>query len=302
MVNLVDDTLLVADPAAVAAAVRDPARWRAWWPDLHLVVREDRGEQGLRWAVTGRLVGSSEIWLEPWADGAVLHYILRAEMRRLPWPRWRRTTRREVERQARAFKRSVWALKEALEGDRPAGTPRPGSVAAGTAEDRSSGPSVPAAGRGVEEAMVADRASGSVVITADRAAILTVIADFPAYPQWVDMITVATVVETGPDGRAAAVRFVLDAGILRDEYVLRYDWSVPDAVSWHLVSSTGTLKSQDGSYVLTDAGDGATRVTYALAVEVSLGIRVLGAFKRKAEQMIVDTALAGLARRVDSGR
>ena len=43
-----------------------------------------------------------------------------------------------------------------------------------------------------------------------------------------------------------------------------------------------------------------TTVTYELAVEVTLRVPLLGAFKRKAEQMIVDTALAGLKKRVES--
>lgn len=147
---------------------------------------------------------------------------------------------------------------------------------------------------------MADRASGSVRIAADNSAIMAVIADFPAYPQWVDMITSAEVVQDGADGRPATVRFVLDAGIVKDDYVLAYDWRGTDAVSWHLVSSAGMLTAQDGSYTLEAAGDGATTVTYELAVEVTLRVPLLAAFKRTAEQVIVNTALAGLKKRVES--
>ena len=51
--DLVDETFVVAEPARVAAAVRDPARWAGWWPDLRLGVFQDRGEAGVRWNVRG---------------------------------------------------------------------------------------------------------------------------------------------------------------------------------------------------------------------------------------------------------
>ena len=58
------------------------------------------------------------------------------------------------------------------------------------------------------------------------------------------------------------------------------------------------LKSQVGSYILDESG-GATEVTYQLAVD--LNIPMLGMFKRKAEKVIIDTALKGLKKRVESG-
>ena len=56
------------------------------------------------------------------------------------------------------------------------------------------------------------------------------------------------------------------------------------------------MKSQQGSYVLDDVG-GPTEVTYRLAVD--LNIPVLGMLKRRAEKMIIDTALKGLKKRVE---
>ena len=44
--------------------------------------------------------------------------------------------------------------------------------------------------------------------------------------------------------------------------------------------------------------DGSTEVTYRLAVD--LDVPMLGMFKRKAEKMIMDTALKGLKKRVES--
>jgi hypothetical protein len=53
----------------------------------------------------------------------------------------------------------------------------------------------------------------------------------------------------------------------------------------------------DGAYEL-DGRDGSTEVTYRLAVEIS--IPMIGMLRRKAEKVIIDTALKGLKKRVES--
>ncbi|MDQ1746645.1 MAG: hypothetical protein QOD07_908 [Frankiaceae bacterium] len=141
-----------------------------------------------------------------------------------------------------------------------------------------------------------DQASASITINASKADVMAVIADFEAYPQWSGQIKSVSVDEAGADGRPAQVTFTLDAGVIKDEYTLAYTWHGADRVDWHLVKSRA-LKSQDGSYVLAEV-DGGTEVTYQLAVD--LNIPMLGMFKRKAEKVIIDTALKGLKKRVES--
>jgi ribosome-associated toxin RatA of RatAB toxin-antitoxin module len=142
-----------------------------------------------------------------------------------------------------------------------------------------------------------DRASSSIVIAADKASVMAVIADFEAYPQWSTAIKSVTVDETGADGRGTQATLTLDAGVLKDTYTLRYDWQGDDQVDWHLVKGRA-MKSQDGTYTLREADGGGTEVTYELAVE--LAVPMLGMFKRKAEKMIMDTALKGLKKRVEA--
>lgn len=134
------------------------------------------------------------------------------------------------------------------------------------------------------------------MISAPPADIMAVIADFPTYPQWSRSIKTCEVQETNPAGRAETVHFVIDAGIVKDDYVLRYDWADDDsAVSWELVK--GQLqKAQHGSYELAESG-GMTKVTYSLTVD--LAVPMLGIFKRKAEKVIMDTALKELKKRVE---
>ena len=130
-VDLVDETFIVASPEQLAAIVSDPANHKLWWPDLELTVFMDRGLKGQRWSVTGALVGSSEIWLEPFADGCIVHHYLRAApssdgVTPQPWPDtpagWRAAAK-ERAKWAKRWKRSVWSLKRQVEGDRPAGSP-----------------------------------------------------------------------------------------------------------------------------------------------------------------------------------
>ncbi|MGY1619835.1 SRPBCC family protein [Geodermatophilus sp. SYSU D00691] len=143
---------------------------------------------------------------------------------------------------------------------------------------------------------MADQSTQSIVVDAPAADVMAVIADFPAYPQWVAAAKKVEVVEDGPDGRARRVHFVLDAGAVKDDYVLDYTWDGDRQVSWTLVKGQ-MQKRQDGSYTLVEK-DGATEVTYSITIDLS--IPMLGMIKRKAEKVILDTALKELKKRVES--
>jgi ribosome-associated toxin RatA of RatAB toxin-antitoxin module len=142
---------------------------------------------------------------------------------------------------------------------------------------------------------MADQSSQSILIDAPPAKIMDVIADFPAYPEWAGSVKTCEVVEAGLEGRARQVHFVISAGAVKDDYVLEYDWKDNAQVSWHLVRGQ-MQKSQHGSYVLEPQGAG-TKVTYNLSVD--LAIPMLGMLKRKAEKVIMDTALKELKKRVE---
>jgi carbon monoxide dehydrogenase subunit G len=144
---------------------------------------------------------------------------------------------------------------------------------------------------------MANQTTSDIVISADRARVMGVIADFESYPDWATGVKKCTVVREGANGRAEQVRFVLDASPIRDEYVLAYVWEGDEQVTWTLAEGH-MVKAMDGAYVLTDLGDGSTRVTYRLAVDVA--IPLIGMLKRKAEKVIIDTALKGLKKRVES--
>ncbi|MFC5993401.1 SRPBCC family protein [Pseudonocardia hispaniensis] len=145
---------------------------------------------------------------------------------------------------------------------------------------------------------MADATTSSISIAAHPERVMSVIADFRAYPEWAEQVKTVEVLSTGPDDRAERVRFTMDAGPIKDSYTLDYEWA-PDgmSVSWNLVKGQ-IQKAQNGSYRLTADGD-STMVTYSLAVD--LNIPMIGMLRRKAEKVIIDTALKGLKRRVERG-
>jgi len=142
---------------------------------------------------------------------------------------------------------------------------------------------------------MADLASSTITISAPPEQVMAVIADVDRYPEWTGQIKSAQVLEQDADGRPQQARFVMDAGVLKDEYVLRYAWQ-PTAVSWELVGPSTVQKSQVGSYALAPRA-GGTEVTYSLSVDIAMPM--LGMFKRKAEKMIMDSALKELKKRVE---
>ncbi|RNI24410.1 SRPBCC family protein [Flexivirga caeni] len=147
---------------------------------------------------------------------------------------------------------------------------------------------------------MADSTKSSVSISAAPAQVLDVIADFDAYPEWTGQIKQAEILTEDEQGWPQEVRMTLDGGVIKDTYTLAYSWDVTEdgtgVVSWQLVKSS-ILKALDGAYRLSVGADG-TDVTYELSVELS--IPVIGMIRRKAEKTIVETALKGLKKRVES--
>jgi hypothetical protein len=141
-----------------------------------------------------------------------------------------------------------------------------------------------------------DESTQSITIDADPPQIMAVIADFENYPVWAGSVKRAQVLEVGPDGRARRVEFNLDAGIVRDQYELTYVWTGDQKVEWDLTAGQ-MMRAQHGSYSLRADGPGRTYVTYSLSVD--LIIPMLGLLKRKAERVVMDTALKELKKRVE---
>jgi ribosome-associated toxin RatA of RatAB toxin-antitoxin module len=144
---------------------------------------------------------------------------------------------------------------------------------------------------------MAEQTTSSINIEASPSEVMDVIADFDSYPHWATGVKTAEVVSELPDGRAEKVFFRLDVSPIKDEYTLAYIWTGNDQVTWVLAQGK-MLRALDGAYVLADRGDGTTDVTYRLALDVA--IPLIGMLKRKGEKILIDAALKGLQKRVES--
>ena len=144
---------------------------------------------------------------------------------------------------------------------------------------------------------MAESTVSSITVEAGAAEVMAVIADFEAYPEWTGAVKDVEVRGRGAAGRAEQVWFRLDAGAIKDAYTLAYTWNGDQDVRWTLVEADSILKTMDGAYLLSENGDGSTTVTYQLAVDVRMPL--LGMMKRKAEKVIIDTALKELKKRVE---
>jgi hypothetical protein len=127
-VDLVEETFIAAAPALVEARIRQPAFLARLWPDLELTVQADRGREGLRWTAQGAMVGSTEIWLQAYRDGVLVHTYLRCDLTRKGAPTEPlqvspRAAVRELHRRAKYAKRVLWELKDSVEAGRKPGEP-----------------------------------------------------------------------------------------------------------------------------------------------------------------------------------
>ncbi|HJE89597.1 MAG TPA: SRPBCC family protein [Dietzia timorensis] len=142
-------------------------------------------------------------------------------------------------------------------------------------------------------------AQKTATVNADLDTIMSTIADFDNYPDWVPAIRKTSIVSTDDAGRPARVDFVLIAGIVEDEYQLDYSWSEDGTeVRWSLSEPSILQTRQDGSYSL-EPGErpGTTDVTYSIDVELT--VEMLGRFRERAEKRIINAALEDLAARVE---
>jgi ribosome-associated toxin RatA of RatAB toxin-antitoxin module len=146
---------------------------------------------------------------------------------------------------------------------------------------------------------MADQTQGTTEIDASPSEIMAVISDFDTYPDWVDGIKAAEIVNRDQDGRPSEVAFEFSAMGFSATYTLKYEYEPEDrGVRWTTLEASGAVKDVTGEYVL-DPLNGDTEVTYRLAVE--LGVPVPGFLKRQGDKRAIKVALEGLKKRVESG-
>lgn len=137
--------------------------------------------------------------------------------------------------------------------------------------------------------------TATVHMAATPGEIIAVIADVPAYPEWISYVRAADVLATDERGRPASVRFSIDAAMVKDSCVFRYEWRGDGEVSWWLTEGS-VLTAMDGSYRVRPA-DGGAHVDHSLSLDLNLPMA--GLFARKAGRSIMEAGLRELKKRVE---
>lgn len=113
--------------------------------------------------------------------------------------------------------------------------------------------------------------SSTAEIDAPIDEVWAIVEDVVSAPDWQDGLKDVEELETDGDGRVTLVESSSDAKVRTIKSIVRFSYAAPTTLRWK--QEKGELKSVEGSWELEDLGDGRTRATYDL--EVDLG-RMLG--------------------------
>lgn len=127
-------------------------------------------------------------------------------------------------------------------------------------------------------------------------------ADLDHVPEWHGAMTAVEVLERDPEGRATLVESELDAQVTKVRVRLRFSYEPPHVIRW--TREGGDLRGLEGTWRFEELGEGDTRATYSLAIDVprrlSLIVRtVRGPARDRVESLLADRPVDGLKERAE---
>ena len=143
--------------------------------------------------------------------------------------------------------------------------------------------------------------SASAEIEAPIGEVFAVAADVEGSPRWQPEIKVADVLERDPDGRQVLVHTETDAKVRRLGADLRFSYDEPRGLRW--VQEEGDLKSIEGSWRFEELGEGRTRATYEMTVDLGrmLGMVIRGPLVDLLRKQLVESMPGKLKGFVEGG-
>jgi ribosome-associated toxin RatA of RatAB toxin-antitoxin module len=142
--------------------------------------------------------------------------------------------------------------------------------------------------------------SASTEIEAPIDAVYAVAADVEGSPRWQPEIKLAECLERDAKGNQVLMHMETDAGVRRLKSEMRFSYQEPDRIDW--VQEDGDLKSVEGSWELEDLGEGRTRATYWMEVDLGrkLGLVIRGPIVGVLRSRMVDSMPGKLKSFVES--
>ena len=143
--------------------------------------------------------------------------------------------------------------------------------------------------------------TASIEIEAPIGTVFEAAADVEGSSRWQAEIKVAECRERDGDGNQVLVHMETEAKVRRIGSEMRFNYEAPNRIAW--TQEEGDLKAVDGSWVLEDLGEGRTRATYELEVDLGrkLGLLIRGPLVGVLRGQLVDTMPEKLKRFVEGG-
>jgi uncharacterized membrane protein len=139
-------------------------------------------------------------------------------------------------------------------------------------------------------------AEHSVEIKAPIETCFEAIIDYETFPSWQGAVVDTEVLDWDKQGRGKRVRLFVDAKVRKVDYTLDYRYEQPERIEWDFVEGNG-INGADGHYLFEDLGDGRTRATYKLGLEV--GIPLPGPVARRAHKSTLKASVEDLKREAE---
>ena len=143
--------------------------------------------------------------------------------------------------------------------------------------------------------------SASAEIDAPLEEVWAVVEDVVSAPDWQGGLVSVKALETDDQGRPTLVESENDIKVRTVKTKVRFAYDGPTKLSW--TQEKGDLKSVDGSWELEDLGDGRTRATYTVDVDLGrvLGMMVKGPVEGAVRQMLAGARAGELKQRIEQG-
>ena len=143
--------------------------------------------------------------------------------------------------------------------------------------------------------------SSTAEIEAPIEQVWAVVEDVLSAPEWQGGLKDVQEVERDGDGHVVVTETSSDAKVRTIKSIVRFAYDGPTRLTWS--QEKGELKSVDGSWELEDLGDGRTRATYTLEVDLGrmLGMVIRGPLVDALRGQLVSARAGELKARVEGG-
>ncbi len=118
-----------------------------------------------------------------------------------------------------------------------------------------------------------------------------VAVDIASYPKWAEGVAEAAIIERGPDGFVRRAEFTAAAYGRSVSYELLYETEhLPHSISWTLIRGD-IVRTISGSYGFAPSLDEPDHTEVIYQLEVELVIPLPGFVRRRAEDLLMSSAL-----------